>query len=778
MRQTREWSYFTTSGKSPFQSVKWKSFHSEIRDANGNTIFKQSGVKAPSFWSQMAVDIAASKYLRKKNKEFSGEKSLEDLIFRVANTIAEKGLKQKVFTTKTEQKTFEAELTHILLHQIAAFNSPVWFNCGLSEHYGLKSISEVYYFNSKTKKIEVSNDGYKHPQCSACFIQSVEDNLLKIFDLVKQEAKLFKYGSGSGTNFSVIRGKEEKISTGGTSSGLLSFLEVFDRGAGVIKSGGTTRRAAKMVVVDADHPEIEDFISWKVREEIKVKALIDAGFSSDFNGEAYHTVSGQNSNNSIRINNDFFKKLKDDGLWQLINRTDKKVHKNIKARDLWRQIAQAAWQVADPGLQFSDNINKWHTCKNSGPINASNPCSEYVFLDDSACNLASINLIKFVNEQGTFDFNSFRHVVRVLITAQEILVDHSSYPTAKIAENSHNYRPLGIGFANLGALLMKCGIPYDSDEGRTLASLITSAMTGEAYLRSTELAEELKPFAGFKKNKKSMLEVMKLHATANSKLLSQFKNINHQASKDLASYLENLWAIVQVRGEKYGFRNAQVSVIAPTGTIGFLMDCDTTGIEPDFSLVKYKKMAGGGLLKIVNQSFESALDFLGYSEKQKSEILNYLLEHGHLDEAPHWKKEHNQIIQCAMPLGKNISALSATAHLKMMAAVQPFISGAISKTVNLPQNATVEDVENTYYEAWKLGLKAVAIYRDGSKYSQPLNQKKEDTKTEVSTKITERRWYPTTPLAEAPLCPDCHTLTELKSGCYRCPNCGTTLGCS
>lgn len=778
-KQEIQWAYFAPDRKSPFRNVKWKSFDSLIQNTQGQVIFSQKKVKAPDFWSQMAVDIAASKYLRRPYGKFKGESSIEDLISRVTSAIRKAGLQQKVFSSTTTSKKYEQELQYILLHQMAAFNSPVWFNCGLSEAYNLKSPAENFYFDLKTKKITPGQDGFLHPQCSACFIQSVDDSLLGIFDLVKQEAKLFKYGSGSGSNFSILRGKNEKISSGGTSSGLMSFLEVFDKAAGVIKSGGTTRRAAKMVVVDVDHPEIEEFIDWKVQEEKKVQTLVAGGYSADFDGEAYHTVSGQNSNNSIRLTAEFMRAVESDAPWILRNRSDKKIYKSVSARALWQKMTTAAWQVADPGLHFSDHINAWHTCSASGPIRSSNPCSEFVFLDDTACNLASINLLKFLKEDGRFDFEAYRHTVRVLITAQEILVDYSSYPTQKIAQNSHDFRPLGLGFANLGALVMSMGLAYDSFEARTLASVLSAILTGESYLRSAELAGQLGSFKGFQKNRKPFLKVIGQHSAAVFQLAKQIRKIPAQQADVLAQYLENLWVQTQQLGEKNGFRNAQVSVIAPTGTIAFLMDCDTTGIEPDFSLIKFKKLVGGGTLKIVNHSVTRALKNLNYTKMQIEQITSSL-EKGQGLPTHVLKAEHFSIFDCALAESQSKRQISLDGHLLMMAAVQPFISGAISKTVNLAADCTIQDVSEVYWKAWKLGLKAITIYRDQSKMSQPLNQKKSVDKNEKSNEVktsTLRKWSAPA-LKELPLCPQCQTPTQLQSGCFLCPQCGTSIGCS
>ncbi|MGE5086902.1 MAG: vitamin B12-dependent ribonucleotide reductase, partial [Bacillota bacterium] len=659
------------------------------------------------------------------------------------------------FKSKKDAELFGKELHYILLSQRGAFNSPVWFNAGLWESYKIDSPSEHFAWDVKKNSVEPTTNAYERPQCSACFIQSVDDSIDGIFELARNEARLFKYGSGTGSNFSRLRSKYEPLSSGGHSSGLISFLEVLDRGAGAIKSGGTTRRAAKMVIVDIDHPEVLDFIDWKMKEEQKAKLLIDAGLSADFEGEAYKTVSGQNANNSVRVTDDFMKSVQNEKPWKLKARVSGKAIRELPAVEVWNKITHAAWMCADPGIQFHNVINKWHTCPNTDEIYASNPCSEYMFLDDSACNLASINLVKFLNPDGSFDFESMIHTARTLFVAQEILVDYSSYPTRKIAQQSHDYRPLGLGFANLGSLLMRKGIPYDSEEGRAWAGSISALMSGVAYLTSAEMARAKGVFAGFKKNRAPMLQVMKMHEKALSKVDWGLM----PEGLDLAA--KNLWKAVVYNGQKYGFRNAQATVVAPTGTIGLLMDCDTTGIEPDFSLIKLKKMVGGGEVQIVNQSVEPALRTLLYKDDDIESVLAYIKEHNTVEGCPQLRPEHVSIFDCANAV-QGGRALSPESHVLMMAAVQPFISGAISKTVNLPNSATEEDISNIYFLAWKLGLKAIAVYRDGSKLSQPLNIKK---KNEPAVQFTMK-------------CPECGSDTVLTSGCYRCPNCGTTVGCS
>nr|BFD67768.1 hypothetical protein HAGR004_27900 [Bdellovibrio sp. HAGR004] len=755
-------SYFVPVGKNPENLFSWKRVHCEIRNRKGETFFEMKNVEAPEGWSQLAIDIAASKYFRKVGvPRTKHETSVRQMVDRVVKAIVASALKQGgYFSSRKEADIFGKELKYILLSQRGAFNSPVWFNAGLWEAYKADSPSEHFAWDEKKKSIQPTANAYERPQCSACFIQSVDDSIEGIFDLAKTEAKLFKYGSGTGTNFSKIRSKYETTGSGGKSSGLISFLEVLDRGAGAIKSGGTTRRAAKMVVVDIDHPEVLEFIDWKMREEQKAHLLIAAGLSADFEGEAYRTVSGQNANNSVRVTDAFMKAVKEDRPWKLKARMTGKSLREIPATEVWGRITKAAWVCADPGIQFHNTINKWHTCSETDVINSSNPCSEYMFLDDSACNLASINLAKFLGDSGDFDFEAFIHTARTLFVAQEILVDYSSYPTLKIAQNSHNYRPLGLGFANLGSLLMRKGIPYDSEEGRAWAGALTSLMTGVAYLTSSEMARAKGPFDGFRRNRSSMLKVMKMHERAVGKVPWRLL----PAGVDKA--VKNLWKGVLYNGTKHGYRNAQATVIAPTGTIGLLMDCDTTGIEPDFSLIKFKKLVGGGEIQIVNQSVDTALQALEYPQPERQAILKYIEENNSVVGAPHIRPEDVAVFDCATaPPGHRV--LSPESHVLMMAAVQPFVSGAISKTVNMPSTATEDDISRIYFLAWELGVKAVAVYRDGSKQSQPLNLKEKP-------KVVEEVSVPNFTMK----CPECGSDTVLTSGCYRCPNCGSTVGCS
>jgi len=800
---------FSTAGADPLDAVVYERRSSTITNQDGSVVFKMDGAEVPASWSQLATDILISKYFRKAGlhgDKDKGETSVRQVVHRLAHTIRRAADDfGGYFATKADADAFEAELAFLLVNQHGAFNSPVWFNLGLWHEYGIAGSGGNWAWDFDAAGVAETEVAYERPQCSACFIQAVKDDLMSIYDLVKSEARLFKYGSGTGSNFSTIRGKQEKLSGGGTSSGLMSFLEVFDRAAGATKSGGTTRRAAKMVCLDVDHPEIADFVEWKVREEKKAHALIAAGYAADFNGDAYHTISGQNSNNSVRVTDEFVRAVLAGGKWQTRFRTTGEVCDTYEAKDLWRKIAEAAWGCADPGVQYDSTINRWHTCPNSGRINASNPCSEYMFLDDTACNLSSVNLTKFLREDSTFDVDGYRHACRIFFIAQEILVDLSSYPTASIAHNSHDYRPLGLGYANLGSLLMSLGVPYDSRDGRAIAAALTAIMCGQAYKTSAEMAASKSPFEGYAKNREPMLRVMRMHRDA-------AYDIDRDATPvELYRAACDDWDAAVRLGETHGYRNAQATVLAPTGTIGLLMDCDTTGIEPDFALVKFKKLAGGGYFKIVNQTVPRALRRLGYTEREAQEIVAYvsgsntllgaphvnrrtlrekgltdgeldkvegairgvfdldgsfaawvlgeaayerlgatkdvrsrkgfsLLEHmgfsrAQIDEAqdaiigrmtiegaPHLRTEHYPVFDCANRCGKHGQRfLAAMSHVRMMAAVQPFLSGAISKTVNLPNDATVDEVQSIYEQGWRLGLKAVALYRDGCKASQPLS---------------------------------------------------------
>jgi len=722
----------TDEGIHPFDTVVWEKREARIDDAKGNTVFQQRDVRVPAGWSQTALNIVASKYLHGKIGTEGREKGVDALIARVVSTIRESGQHQGYFSTTEAADTFEAELTALVLGQYASFNSPVWFNVGC---HTLEPENEAksWHWSDAPGRVVQSSTGYHKPQCSACFINSVDDSMESILGLAKTEGMLFKWGSGTGTNFSAIRGSTEALSGGGTASGPLSFMRGYDAFAGVIKSGGKTRRAAKMAILDADHPDIEEFIRCKSTEEKKAKALIAAGY--DGNGpdsEAYASIFYQNANNSVRVTDEFMRQVEEDGGWVLNGRVNGEPVKTVLARALLHSIAEETWRCGDPGMQFDTTINKWHTSKLSGRINASNPCSEYMFLDDTACNLASLNLVKFLQPNGEFDTTSFIAAVRLLIVAQDILIDLSGYPTEAIARNSHDFRPLGLGYANLGALLMNLGLPYDSDEGRSMAAAITSLMGGAAYLASTEIAAKLPrlevagefdnfsdkgAFPGYSMNAESFLVVMDLHAEASRQLAV---SPTAQASS-IAASANYLWRQAIHSGKEHGYRNAQVTVLAPTGTIGFMMDCDTTGIEPMLGVVVFKKMVGGGYLTLVNQAVRSALKHLGYSEQEIETIEQHIEANCTIEGAPGFREEHLAVFDCAFRPGKGSRSIGWSGHIDMMAAVQPFLSGAISKTVNLPSEATVSDVEEAYLSAWRKGLKAVAIYRDGSKTSQPVS---------------------------------------------------------
>ena len=709
--------YRTAEGYSdPLDHVVYEKRDAVITERDGAVVFLMKDVEVPASWSQLATDIAASKYFRKAGvgSPTGTETSARQLVGRVTSAIRKAGERQEYFQSEADAAAFEDELRYLLITQRAAFNSPVWFNCGLAEAYGITgNPAGNWRWSPATDCIELAQDSYTNPQVSACFIQKIEDDLMDIAEHVKREMRIFKYGSGAGANFSALRGKGEALAGGGASSGLMSFLDIFDKAAGAIKSGGTTRRAAKMVVVDVDHPDIDEFIVWKTREEAKARILIEAGFPADFNGEAYRTISGQNANNSVRVTDAFMQAVQDDGKFDTIYRTTGEVAETKSARATMRKIADSAWQCADPGMQFDTATNDWHTCPNTGRINASNPCSEFVFLDESACNLASLNLVKFLREDNTFDVREFKHAVRVIFTAQEILIDYASYPTREIAETSHDYRPLGIGYANLGALLMRMGHPYDSSSGRALAGAITAIMTGESYAQSAVMAAAKGPFKGFARNRTPMLAVMRKHR------MHAEQDIG--TDQPLSAAAISTWDNAVALGERFGYRNAQASLLAPTGTIGLLMDCDTTGVEPDFALVKRKKLAGGGQFRIVNQSVMSALGNLGYSTQQSEEIVFYLQENDQIEGAPHLRDEHLAVFDCANKCGSGVRYIKPMGHVRMMVAVQPFLSGAISKTVNVPHETSVDEIEHLYAQSWALGLKAVAIYRDGSKVCQVLS---------------------------------------------------------
>jgi len=655
-------------------------------------------VEVPKSWSQTATNIVTSKYFHGKPGTPQREGSVRQLIGRVVNTIVRWGEECGYFADMASRDAFGDELTHLLVEQKMAFNSPVWFNVGVQPK----------------------------PQCSACFINSVSDNMESIMGLTRTEGMLFKWGSGTGTNFSTLRGSRETLSGGGIASGPVSFMKGFDAFAGVIKSGGKTRRAAKMVILNIDHPDIVEFIECKMKEERKAHVLIEQGYDSSIDGDAYASIFFQNANHSVRVTDDFMRAVVEDKDWWTKNVLDGQPNEKLRARDLMMKISDSTWHCGDPGMQYDTTVNRWHTCKSTARINASNPCSEYMFLDDTACNLASLNLMKYVNASGQFDVTAFKHAVDVTITAQEILVDNASYPTPKIAENSHNFRPLGLGYANLGALLMSMALPYDSDEGRDMAGAITALMCGEAYAQSSRIAERMGPFPGYEVNREPMLDVIRMHRDA----MRGIKPDHVQT--ELFMGAQESWDTALKHGEKYGYKNSQVTVLAPTGTIGFMMDCDTTGIEPDLALVKYKKLVGGGLIKIVNNTVPQALMKLGYTPEQTSEIVSYIDKNGKIEGAPHLKMEDYPVFDCSLAPQGGGRSITWTGHVKMMAAAQPFLSGAISKTINMPEESTVEDISNAYIESWKVGLKAVAIYRDNSKRSQPLNAgggKTEEKKT-------------------------------------------------
>jgi ribonucleoside-diphosphate reductase alpha chain len=687
---------FTDGKVAPFDAVEWERRTALIGNDKGQVIFRQEDIEVPKSWSQTATNIVASKYFHGKPNTQERETSVRQLIGRVVGTIVRWGEEGRYFASDEARNVFRDELTHLLVEQKVAFNSPVWFNVGVQPK----------------------------PQCSACFINSVQDSMDSIMNLAKTEGMLFKWGSGTGTNFSSLRGSKESLSGGGIASGPVSFMKGFDAFAGVIKSGGKTRRAAKMVILNVDHPDIVEFIDSKTKEERKAQVLIEQGYNSAIDGEAYSSVFFQNANHSVRVTDDYMRAVEEDRDWWTRNVADGKPAEQFRARDLMRKMAESAWQCGDPGMQYDTTINRWHTCKGTDRINASNPCSEYMFLDDTACNLASLNLLKFLGSNGQFDAEGFRHAVDITITAQEILVDNASYPTEKIARNSHDYRPLGIGYANLGALLMSLALPYDSDGGRDFCGAITALLTGESYAQSARIAERMGPFGGYMRNREPMLDVIRMHRDS----LRPIKEENVQPS--LLRTAQESWNAALELGEKFGYKNSQVSVLAPTGTIGFMMDCDTTGIEPDLALVKQKRLVGGGVIKIVNNTVPQALMNLGYSPEDVAQIVDYIDAQGTIEGAPNFKDEHLPVFDCSLAPAGGGRSIAWRGHLKMMAAAQPFLSGAISKTINMPEESTVEDIIEAYTESWKFGLKAVAIYRDNSKGSQPLSAagKKTDEK--------------------------------------------------
>lgn len=845
--------HYTRDGVSPFDMFEYDYRTSVIRNPNGEKVFEMTNVEVPKHWSQIATDILAQKYFRKAgvpqpDGSLGRETSIKQVAHRLADCWRGWGEKYGYFASADDARVFYDELVHSIMSQSAAPNSPQWFNTGLFSSYGIDGKAQGhYYVDPETGKLERSKNAYERPQPHACFILNVDDDLVNsggIMDLWVREARIFKYGSGVGTNFSNIRAEGEKLSGGGTSSGLMSFLKIGDRAAGAIKSGGTTRRAAKMVCLDLDHPEVVNFIDWKVEEEKKVAALIAAGYASDYEGEAYRTVSGQNSNNSVRIPNEFFRRLANNEDWEMTARSDGKVMKKLPAKELWEKISYAAWRCADPGTQYDTTINEWHTCPEGGRIRASNPCSEYMFLDNTACNLASLNLRRYFDEGTcTFDVEGFEYSVRLWTTVLEISVLMAQFPSPEVAQLSYDYRTLGLGYANLGSMLMVSGIPYDSEEARAIAGAITAIMNGVAYRTSAEMAKALSPFPRFKENREHMLRVMRNHRAAAYDASDAYEGLETKPMGINAKYCPDYllkaatkaWDDAVQMGEQYGYRNAQATVIAPTGTIGLVMDCDTTGIEPDFALVKFKKLSGGGYFKIINQSIPQALKHLGYNSQQIDDIVKYakghatfagapyinhqsLSEKGFISEelkkldaavesafeigfvfnaytlgeeclkrlgfepeqyfapdfnlldelgfteeevdeandyvcgtmmiegAPHLKEEHLPVFDCANKCGKKGERyIHPHGHIRMMGATQPFISGAISKTINLPHEATVEEIKDCYYLSWQLGIKACALYRDGSKLSQPLSNKsdkkkketKEDVKAEAETEDSQ-----------------------------------------
>ncbi|PLS81966.1 ribonucleoside-diphosphate reductase, adenosylcobalamin-dependent [Candidatus Saccharibacteria bacterium] len=685
--------FFTEEGVDPYDLVTWVKRESKIvNPGSGKVVFEQNDVEFPEFWSMNAINIVAQKYFYGTPGTPQRESSLKHLVNRVADTITRYGYENGYFLDEAEADTFNAELKYILITQRAAFNSPVWFNIGTPD---------------------------RSQQASACFILKVEDTMPSILNWYREEGMIFKGGSGAGLNISSIRSSYEPLSSsGGAASGPLSFMRGADSSAGAIKSGGKTRRAAKMVILNIDHPDIEEFIWCKAREERKARTLEEAGYDMGLNGHDSISIQYQNANNSVRVTDDFMKAVEADADWNLTGVKDKKVYKTVRARDLFRQIAEAAWECADPGMQFDTIINDWHTTPKAGRINGSNPCSEYMHLDNSACNLASLNLLKFLNDDGSFDTEAYKHTVETVFLAQEILVGYSEYPTEGIDKNARAYRELGMGYANLGATLMAKGLPYDSDEGRAFAAALTSLMTGHAYATSAKIAKRVGPFAGYTKDKDGMNRVLRKHRDAVHNIDATF------VPEDLLSAAANAWEEAVGLGAKHGVRNSQATVLAPTGTIGFMMDCDTTGVEPDFSLTKYKTLVGGGSMVIVNQTVPRALKTLGYSKQQAQDIIEYIHEKGNVIDAPHLKDEHAEVFACAVGL----NAIHYMGHVKMMGAVQPFISGAISKTVNMPEQVTVEDIEQLHLDSWKLGIKAIAIYRDNCKVGQPLSDKKKEEK--------------------------------------------------
>ncbi|MCU0913077.1 MAG: vitamin B12-dependent ribonucleotide reductase [Planctomycetes bacterium] len=727
--------FFSTPGTHPFEQLEWESRSAKIASDSGEAVFEQDNIEVPVSWSQLATKVVASKYFYGDLEGGQREHSVKQLVHRVCKTIADRGWKDGYFASEQQAEIFYNELTWLCVNQYGSFNSPVWFNVGLYDVYGIAGGKHNYRWDPHEKTAVPCQNSYEYPQASACFIQSVKDSMEDIMRLATSEAMLFKHGSGTGTDLSTLRSSREKLAGGGKPSGPLSFMRVYDQIAAVIKSGGKTRRAAKMQSLKVDHPDIREFITCKTVEERKAWALIEAGYSGDHNSEAYDSVMFQNSNLSVRVTDEFMQAVEKDGKWVTHAVTTGDQMGEHSARELMQLIAEGTRICGDPGVQYHSTINRWHTCPNSGPINASNPCSEYVFIDDSACNLASLNLMKFRKDDGTFDVQAFKKAIRLFVIAQEILVDNGSYPDRAITINSHRFRALGLGYANLGSLIMSLALPYDSDQARTLASAVSAIMTGTAYAASAEIAQLKGPFEGFEKNKDPMLKVINLHRQDAQNLPeSHCPDYLRHAAKDA-------WDEALDAGTKAGFRNAQTTVLAPTGTIGFMMDCDTTGVEPDIALVKYKLLAGGGMLKLVNKTVPMALERLGYAPEDIKATCDYIDEQETIEGAPKLHTDHLAIFDCAFKPKNGKRFIHYMAHLRMMAAVQPFISGAISKTINMPKESTTEEIMAAYMEGWKLGLKAVAIYRDGSKRLQPVStdkHKEEKAKADAEAAMPAR----------------------------------------
>jgi ribonucleoside-diphosphate reductase alpha chain len=728
--------FFSTPGVHPFEQLEWEKRSARIAGDDGQVVFEQDDIEVPTFWSQLATKVVASKYFYGDIESGQRENSVKQLVHRVCKAIAQRGRKDGYFASSEDAENFYNDLTWLCVNQYGAFNSPVWFNVGLLDVYDVAGGKHNFYWDPERRQAVACENSYEHPQASACFIQSVKDSMKDIMRLATSEAMLFKHGSGTGTDLSTLRSSKEKLSGGGRPSGPLSFMRVYDQIAAVIKSGGKTRRAAKMQSLKVTHPDIREFITCKTEEEKKAWVLIEAGYDGDYNNQAYNSVMFQNSNLSVRVTDEFMQAVEKDAVWETYAVTTGEKVGEHSARELMDLLAEGTRICGDPGVQYHSTVNRWHTCPNSGPINASNPCSEYMFIDDSACNLASLNLIKFRKDDGSFDIEGFKKAIRLFIIAQEILVDNGSYPDETVTVNSHLFRPLGLGFANLGSLMMSLALPYDSDQARAMAGSISAIMTGTAYTVSAELAAAKGPFEEFDKNADAMLKVINMHRQHACDL----------PESHCAAYLRNAakdaWDQALDAGTRVGLRNAQATVLAPTGTIGFMMDCDTTGIEPDIALVKYKLLAGGGMLKLVNKTVPLALERLGYSADDIKTICDYIDRNETIEGADKFNPDHLAVFDCAFKPRNGKRFIRYMAHLNMMAAVQPFISGAISKTINMPKESTTEDIAAAYMAGWKFGLKAVAIYRDGSKRLQPVSTKKHEeakAKTPAPAKPFRRR---------------------------------------